>query len=174
MSSRRHDDDDRSSSGRRLDDASVGFLYVARQFQDRPYQPITSRKLSQAFADERRLRAPPHLVQKTFTDFYNAVNGKYGIEVEDPLQLQTSYYTRKRPREDDFKMNRAVGGGTAASAESVNNASVGESKMAQDLQDLRRMQLKRNQAASHAPKVCQYYNTREGCRRGINCPHVHK
>ncbi len=172
-----------SQNGGSLLDHPVGLLFTTRQLQDSPYEPLSNRRLNQALTTHHKYRPMAHVVQKLLVEFYSKMNGRYGIHVDDPSAIVSTAVTRSKrfregaeaaqqaPVQPSLEFGSGVGDNSGVSTAS--GAGVADQEQ---LKQFRLQQLRRATAAAataSSSKPCQHYLSREGCRRGLQCPFSH-
>lgn len=184
------------SPGTLLDAMPPAFLCVTRKLQDRPYEALPPRKLAQASAQQAHLRPPPHVAKQALVELYAALGGHCGVRPVapgGPMELVTyqSYQQRQLAAGSAGSggvlgsvPHPAVGGGPVAGASGGLTVAVGGSAspvvplpaeggagVLSALEDFRLQQIRQNE--NQSKRVCHYFQTREGCRRGAACVYQH-
>lgn len=190
-----------SSGARRVNyitkHASPAMMCLLRKAQPSPYVPLPTEVIQQAAQPlDYSLRPPPHVSHQAVMDFYAAINGHCGVHCESPRALELitlgahahggrGLAYRKQLHQEQLAQHQR--GPTDATGAPLHNqqqpyppvttmAAVDKSKFAKEVEDYRLTQFRRN--AQHVDssvfgRVCNFYNTREGCRRGATCEFVH-
>ena len=143
-----------SSDSKALEDFPVSQLHTIRQIQEGDYRPPYRKATSQAISQYRRYRIAPHQAQRVLQEWYRTINGHHGVSV-DVSQVISTAISRRRPDAPQDELSAPTTGSTNS------------------LEEFRRRSLQSSQQESFQPKVCAFYNSREGCRRGATCPFVH-
>ena len=147
-----------SGSNRLVEEFEPGFLSVTSRFQDQKYAPLSSKQLLAAINQQQHCRPPPHMVRQAFNEMYTAFNGYCNIQHESPAVMDMITQPRK-----GSAVPSAPGGvlGVLPSP-------------SQSMEDFRLNQIRLNERHQNMKnRVCSYFTTREGCRRGGSCPFIH-
>lgn len=147
-----------------MEEVPVSLLCVTRKLQEKPYEPLHPQEVQQAIGQQMSLRPPPYVAQDQLFEFYAILSGHCNTK---PMDNATPFVA-------DL-LTMAPGPAAAPS----HSASVGvlpapPSDLA-SVQDFRLQQIRHNErhVGSKGSRLCSYFNTREGCRRGASCPYAH-
>lgn len=126
------------------------------------------------------LRPQSHISEQVLMDFYRLVGGSYNTPAPNPSHIPMS----SSSVEDAVAGTTPGHGGSssAASSSSGPSSSAGSAAvaaaaaMAAGTDAFRLSQMKKN--SRHIDnhfyhRVCSFYQTREGCRRGVHCEYLH-
>ncbi|KAH8607827.1 hypothetical protein ERJ75_001321600 [Trypanosoma vivax] len=158
-----------------VEHAPPSAVCLVRKIQSSPYQALPLEQLlSVTVPNVFSLRPPPHVAHQAVMDFYFAVNGHCGVECYDPSSIELS----------GAGTPHAPGVPAVASAARTQQqlsgpalgAPVPRPTAAASSEDYRLSQIRRNERhvnnATYG-KVCVFFQTREGCRRGPYCNFLH-
>lgn len=183
-----------------IERASPAMLCLVRRAQPRPYMPLPTEVISHRVQpQEYSIRPPPYVSQQAVMEFYRVCHGHYNINCENPsaidlitlgahahggkgLSYRRSHIEQQLQQHQGQQQQDTKGaGGTGGVGRSTATASASSGygevhDFPQAVEDYRLSQLRKNtQHVDSYPssRVCNFYNTREGCRRGAYCEFLH-
>lgn len=147
--------------------ASPAMLFLLRGAQEAPYAGVSRPGIAAvAQPQDYGLRPAPVLSLRALVHFYELVNHAYEIELAAPQQLALrtlgayahggqglSYINR-----DGGAGGSGGGGGGSSTASALNSKAPPPQQQQQQFP---------------ASRLCHFYNTKGGCRRGEHCDYVH-
>ena len=141
---------------RLVEEHPVSWLYVAQKHQERPYEPLTPFQVQQSIQHNIAYRPPPYVSQDTLCEMYEVFDGHCGIQCADPTRLTLLSMGSRGPGPHSHHSNTVTS----------NSAGSGE--------DYRLQMIRQNERhVNSKQKICSFFNTREGCRRGASCGFLH-
>ncbi|CUG86185.1 Hypothetical protein, putative [Bodo saltans] len=183
-----------TDSNRLVEELPVSYLCVGRKLQEKPYEAIHPLDLSQSLTQQMALRPPPFVAQDTLFQYYSILQGHCNIPV---LQVQSielfssssapssvpsagcgvNAQPQQLPSAQQVvsSSSMGMGGGGGGVLGSAPSSNYGQVSSGGDGESYRLAQIRQNErhVNSKSARVCSYFNTREGCRRGPNCPFIH-
>ncbi|CCW71389.1 unnamed protein product [Phytomonas sp. Hart1] len=166
-----------------------------------PLYPDLIARVTQS--NDYTLRPPPYVVQQTLMEFYRVCNGHYGIHCEVPSSMELltmqGYHGNTSPSGGGAPQgapsssspglaacttrsgitgvpNKLVAGARDGRRDGNDEETLRANDFTKVLDDYRITQLRRNaqhQDTYNGRRLCMYFNTREGCRRGPYCEFLH-
>ncbi|CCD12250.1 unnamed protein product [Trypanosoma congolense IL3000] len=173
-----------------VEHAAPSAVCLVRKIQASPYQALPLDKvLAVTVPNLLSLRPPTHIAHQALMEFYAAMDGHCGVSCPDPssvdLQLPASPTTNsskeRSPREPSGQIvSAACDGGTGQLQHGLPvgplAATIQQSPVLSGAEDYRLSQIRRNERhvnnATYG-RVCTFFLTREGCRRGRYCNFLH-
>lgn len=140
------------------------------------YEPLASSEFQMVQNQQMTLRPPPYVAYDALTDFYLLMQGQCGIGPFDP---------------NTFKEKAAPSGAQSAASEALRAPLLGAAPQPSPSApgglfptpppnasvspvEYRQQQMMQNQQSqARGGRTCSYFNSREGCRRGLQCPYLH-
>ena len=167
-------------TNRVIEGMPASFLCIVRKVQDRPYEPLTARKVQQASSQQAHLRPPPHVSKQAFNDFYTAINGYCGVSHPAPESMDMityQSYQQKMQQQQQHQGGAYTGGGGVLAAPAGGDSSLmapPQLSSAEAIEDFRLQQIRQNEKhVTHKGRICSYFHTKDGCRRGFACQFLH-
>jgi hypothetical protein len=156
---------DTAMRGGAIEAMPPSFLCVTRKLQERPYEALSARKVSQAMTQQMHLRPPPHAAKQAVVDFYTAINGHCGVYVPQPESMDLVTY-------QSYQQKQLVPPTMTVPAPVLGDSSpFNAAGSLAAMEDFRLQQIRQNEQQSK--RGCHYFTTKEGCRRGALCPYQH-
>lgn len=181
------DDDDeqrRKPVHAEMTDQPPALACVIRPLQDCPYQCVVGRTILHCAQRPDKYALRPHVIQKHLVDLYVKLNGNYGVNVPDPYALLPAVIERSKRRRSPGRADAAgdqppqPGADGASSVQQQQQqapqAAAGAQSDVDAMRGFRQRQMEQLQRRDMQPKLCSFYNTKEGCRRGSDCPFLHQ
>jgi hypothetical protein len=171
---------------RLVEELPVSYLCVARKLQERPYEAIHPSDLAHSLTQQMALRPPPFVAQDTLFQYYSILQGHchipqlhvQSIELFSSSSAPSSVPAAGCGVNGQPSSSSLAGAGILGTAPSAANYPIvhgGGGSAGGDGESYRLAQIRQNErhVNSKSARVCSYFNTREGCRRGPNCPFIH-
>lgn len=177
-----------SADNRMVQELPVSFLCVSRKLQERPYEPLHPADISQAVVQQMSLRPAPYVAQDTLFEFYSIIQGHCNVPT---LQVGTIDLLSASPTSAGVPAP-GCGANALASTGAIlgpcpSSSGTGTTPLlggeggvnavggTDAAESYRLAQIRQNErhVNSKGARICSYFNTREGCRRGPNCPFIH-
>ena len=155
-----------------MHDASL--MCVFQRFQQQPYQPLDSRDIRHATSQQNGFKVPFHVSRDTIASLYSAINHNCGVETEETNGSSVRFYTRGLAADEATPHAQQAISSNYADFSSVSALPSGGGPPAGDGGDWRVRQIRQNErGGSGRSKICHYFLSKEGCRRGAACPYQH-